>query len=136
MSTPDPAAVPMLAVLKDRDRAKILATARQRTFAAGETVVREGDSSLNLFLVLAGTARVEREAKGVVGRLKTGDFFGEVGLIAEHARMATVTAETDLTCLLLPSWEFKALLHEHPEMAIPMLEALIARIHAQDEHQH
>jgi len=136
MTAPDPTAVPLLAALKERDRARILSSARQRTFAAGETVVHEGDSSLNLFIVLAGSARVERAAKGVVGHLRTGDFFGEVGLIADHARMATVIAEDELTCLLLPSWEFKALLHEHPEMAIPMLEALIARIHAQDEHHH
>jgi CRP/FNR family transcriptional regulator, cyclic AMP receptor protein len=136
MTELDVAAVPMLAVLKDKDRAKVLEAARKRTFAAGDVVVREGDSSLNLFLVLGGSAHVERADAGVIGRLGIGDFFGELGLIEQHARMATVIADTDLTCLLLPAWEFRSLLREHPEMAVPMLEALIRRTHNQRPHEH
>jgi CRP/FNR family transcriptional regulator, cyclic AMP receptor protein len=136
MTTLDAAAVPLLAVLKDKDRTKVLEGSRQRTWAAGETVVKEGDSSLNLFVVLGGAARVEREDGGVVARIGPGDFFGEIGLIEQHARTATVVAEDELTCLLLPCWEFRSLLHEHPEMAIPMLEALIRRAHAATPHHH
>ena len=72
---------------------------------------------------------MEREGVGPVGRLEAGDFFGELGLIEQHGRTATVIAEDDLTCYLLPAWEFRSLLKEHPEMAVPMLHALIARMH-------
>jgi CRP-like cAMP-binding protein len=78
---------------------------------------------------------VEVANAGRVGTLQAGDFFGELALIEEHGRTATVIAETELTCLLISAWEFKASLEEHPEMAIPMLKAIIARLHRQEHHE-
>ena len=135
MQPPDPARIPLLAVLGAKDRARVLQRAKHRTYEPGETVVREGDSALNLFIVAAGHARVEREGVGSVGRLQPGDFFGELGLIEQHGRTATVVAEEELTCYLLPAWEFRALLKEHPAMAVPMLEAVIARLHGREHHR-
>ncbi len=126
--------VPLLAVLKPREREAVLRSAREQRYAPGGVVVAEGDPATRLYLVVSGTARVERAETGVVGRLQAGDFFGELALIEEHGRTASVVAETDLTCLLIPAWEFKALLEEHPQMAIPMLHAIIARLHAREHH--
>ena len=134
MAAPDPARIPLLAVLSAKDRARVLDHAKQRTYAPGETVVREGDSALNLFIIAGGRARVERDDVGAVGRLEPGDFFGELGLIEQHGRTATVVAEDELTCILLPAWEFRSLLKEHPAMAVPMLEAVIARLHGREHH--
>ena len=134
MDAPDPARIPLFAVLSAKDRARIVKYAKRRSYAAGETVVREGDPALHLFVLAAGHARVERE--GVpIGRLEPGEFFGELGIIEEHGRTATVIAEDDLTCYLLPAWEFRSLLREHPQMAIPMLESLIARLHGREHHR-
>jgi len=134
MNPPDPARIPLLAVLSAKDRSRILKYATHRTYDPGETVVREGDPALNLFIVADGHARVERVGVGQVGRLQPGDFFGELGLIEQHGRTATVIAEDALTCYLLPAWEFRSLLKEHPEMAVPMLEAVIARLHGREHH--
>lgn len=134
MSAPELHAIPLLAGLGRKALASVLAAAKHRTFGVGDIVVREGDPALNLFIVSAGRARVEREAEGVVGRLGPGDFFGELGLIEEHGRTATVVAEDELTCYLIPAWEFRSLLKEHPEMALPMLEALIRRLHGREHH--
>ena len=134
MAAPDPERIPLLAVLRPKDRERILRFAKHRTYAAGDIVVREGDPALNLFLVADGHAKVEREGVGQVGRLQPGDFFGELGLIEEHGRTATVVAEDELTCYLLPAWEFRSLLKEHPEMAVPMLHAVIARLHGREHH--
>lgn len=127
---------PILDALKPKDREKVLRNARQRTFAPGQVVVHEGDSSLNLFIVMSGHALVAREAGGAVHELGPGTFFGELGLVEEHPRTATVTAKDELTCLLLPAWEFRSLLNEHPEMAVPMLRVLIARLHGMSPHDH
>ena len=127
--------IALLAVLKPKVRDEVLANARRRTFAAGDTLVREGDSALHLYIIGAGHARVERAEQGTVGRLGPGDFFGELALIEDHDRTATVVAEDELTCYLIPAWEFRALLQEHPEMALPMLQTLIARIHRREHHQ-
>ena len=134
MDSVDAARIPLLAVLSDKDRTRVLQYAKKRTYAAGEVVVHEGDQSLNLYIVASGHARVEREGRGQVARLEPGAFFGELGLIEKHERTATVIAEDDLTCYLLPAWEFRSLLKEHPEMAVPMLHAVIARLHGIDHH--
>jgi CRP-like cAMP-binding protein len=126
--------IPLLAVLSPKVRAEVLENARHRTFAPGDVVVREGESALHFYIVASGHARIERADQGLVARLGPGDFFGELALIEEHDRTATVSAEDELTCYLLPAWDFRALLKEHPEMALPMLEALIARIHRREHH--
>jgi CRP-like cAMP-binding protein len=136
MSSPEAASIPVFAVLKDKDRERVLQNAKQRTYAPGAVVVREGESSLNLFLVVSGHAHIEHADGRPVARIGPGAFFGELGLIQEHARTATVVADDELTCVLLPAWEFRSLLNEHPEMAVPMLHALIARIHDLTPHQH
>ena len=135
MSSIDTDRIPILAALKPKDREKVLWSARQRTYAPGEVVVREGESALNLFLIASGRARVEQDGTELTP-LVAGEFFGELGILQEHPRTATVTAIDELTCVLLPAWEFRSLLNEHPEMAVPMLKSLIARLHRLSPHQH
>jgi CRP-like cAMP-binding protein len=128
------ASIPLLAVLDPRVRDQILRNARERHYAPGEVVVTEGDPAVNLFLIVSGTARVEQGTQGTIGQLGSGEFFGELALIEEHGRTATVVAETELTTLLVPAWEFRASLEEHPEMAVPMLHAIIDRLHRREHH--
>lgn len=125
--------IPLLAALKPRAREQVLRTAREQSYQAGDVLVAEGDPATRLFLIASGTARVEQGGRQV-GKLDTGEFFGELALIEEHGRTATVVAETEMTCLLIPAWEFRASLEEYPEMAIPMLHAIIARLHRREHH--
>jgi CRP-like cAMP-binding protein len=128
------AKIPLLAVLDHRALDQVLRTAREQTWAAGEVVVAQGDPATRLFLIAEGTAAVEQEGVGRVGTLDAGEFFGELALIEAHGRTATVRAETELTCLVIPAWEFKASLEEHPQMAIPMLQTIITRLHRREHH--
>jgi CRP-like cAMP-binding protein len=128
------AKIPLLAVLDRRGREQVLRTAREQTYAPGDVVVAQGDPATRLFLIVEGTAAVEQAEVGRVGMLGEGEFFGELALIEEHGRTATVRAETELTCLVIPAWEFKASLEEHPKMAIPMLETIITRLHRREHH--
>jgi len=129
MSTMDPAAIPILAVLGPKDREEILGYARQRSYAPGDILVREGDAALNFYIVLAGHVHIETAGAGPVGTRGPGEFFGESGLLGDHGRTATVIADDDVTCLLLAAWEFRSLLDEHPKMAVPMLHEMIERSH-------
>lgn len=128
------ASIPLLAVLDKRARQRVLKAGRTSRFAPGEAVVREGDPATRLYVILEGQARVEQGDTGTVATMGPGDFFGELALIEEHGRTASVVAETELECLSITAWEFKASLREHPEMAIPMLEAIIARLHRREHH--
>jgi len=134
MASPDPAPIKLLAVLSSKDRAKVLAYAKRQTYLPGDTVVREGDPGMHLYFVIEGHARVEQAGQSWVGRLEPGDYFGELALIEEHGRTATVTAEDELTCLLVPAWEFRALLKEQPLLAVELLNALITRLHRREHH--
>ncbi len=125
---------PLLAVLDRKGLEQVLRTAREQHYAAGQTVVREGDPATVLYLIVSGHAAVEQEGRRV-GGMGPGEFFGELALIEEHGRTATVVAEDELDCLLISAWEFRASLEEHPQMAIPMLNAIIARLHRREHHE-
>jgi CRP-like cAMP-binding protein len=128
------AKIPLLAVLDRRGLEQVLRTAREQSYAPGDVVVAQGDPATRLFIIVSGTAVVEQADLGRVGTLGEGEFFGELALIEAHGRTATVRAETELSCLVIPAWEFKASLEEHPQMAIPMLQTIIARLHRREHH--
>jgi CRP/FNR family transcriptional regulator, cyclic AMP receptor protein len=127
------ASIPLLAVLDRRALEQVLRTAREQSYAAGDAVVKEGDPATRLFVIVDGTASVEQGGQ-TVGTIGSGEFFGELALIEQHARSATVRAETDMTCLVITAWEFRASLEEHPQMAIPMLNTIISRLHRREHH--
>jgi len=125
--------VPLLAGLDQRIRRRLAETGKRRTYAADEEIVREGSTGTALYIVLSGTARVVRGGE-TLGEVRAGDFFGELALIEEHPRSASVIAATETECLLFPAWEFTALLEEHPDIAVPIMKALIARLHRREHH--
>ena len=98
-----------------------------------EEIVREGSTGTALYIVLSGTGRVVRGGE-TLGEVKAGDFFGELALIEEHPRSASVVAAVETECLLFPAWEFTALLEEHPEIAVPIMRALIGRLPRREHH--
>jgi CRP/FNR family transcriptional regulator, cyclic AMP receptor protein len=127
------ATVPLLAGLEPRVRRRLAETGKRRTYGPEENIVREGSTGTALYIVLSGRARVVRGGDQLA-ELSPGDFFGELALIEEHPRSASVVAATETECLLFPAWEFTALLEEHPEIAVPIMRELIARIHRREHH--
>jgi CRP/FNR family transcriptional regulator, cyclic AMP receptor protein len=127
------ASVPLLAGLDGRIRRRLAETGKRRTYRPDEEIVRQGSNGTALYIVLSGDARVERDGERL-GAVRTGDFFGELALIEEHPRSASVIAETETECLLFPAWEFTALLEEHPDIAVPIMRALIQRLHRREHH--
>ena len=125
--------VPLLAGLDPRTRRRLAETGKRRTYGPDEEIVREGSTGTALYIVLSGTARVVRGGE-TLGQVRAGDFFGELALIEEHPRSASVIAATETECLLFPAWEFTALLEEHPAIAVPIMRALITRLHRREHH--
>ena len=92
---------------------------------------------MNLFFIAErARTRSSTAQRGPARDLGPGDFFGELGLIEMHPRTATVVAEDEITCVLLPAWEFRDVLAEHPQMAVPMFFALVGRLHGMAPHEH
>jgi CRP/FNR family transcriptional regulator, cyclic AMP receptor protein len=115
--------VPIFAGLDDRDLARIAGSMKQRTFHAGDTVTTEGQGGVGFFVIEDGEAKVtihgdERR------RLGPGDYFGEVALLTDRPRTATITAESDLRCYGMTSWDFKPLVETHGSIAWKLLQAM------------
>lgn len=123
------AGVPLLSGL-DRKHLEMLARDfSERTFPAGSTVVREGDErGIGFFLVAEGEGVVSVGGKEVakVGR---GSYFGEVALISDRVRTATVMATTDLRCLVMTLWDFRAFVQGDAEVAWKLLEHVAGMLH-------
>jgi CRP/FNR family transcriptional regulator, cyclic AMP receptor protein len=99
----------------------------ERRFAAGETIVEEGQAGRTFIVIETGQVTVTVHSQEV-GRLGPGDAFGEMALIDKSARSATVTADTEVHGYQLPVWSFRPLVDSHPEMAWALLEALAQRV--------
>jgi len=129
--------VALLARLTPRQRARLARLATRRTFPKGSTIVRQGDTSMSLYVILAGSVRVDRESEGGGGaveveQLGAGGAFGEMGLIEDLPRAATVTATEPTTCALLAKWDFQNELRDDPEIALALLPVLTGRIRELD----
>lgn len=125
------ASVPLFASLDKRTISRLAHQGKRRVYAAGEPIVRQDAAALALYVIVRGKVRVHEggEEGMTLGELHAGDFFGELALIEEHPRTASVTAIDETECVLFVAWEFTALLKEHPEMAVPIMNALIERLH-------
>ncbi len=111
--------------LSQRDLKRLARTVRETTYPAGTTVVREGKmSGVGFFILVEGEASVS-VAGEEVARVQAGDHFGELGLISERVRGATVTALMPLTCLVLDSWDFRSLVKGSPDTAWKLLQHVV-----------
>ena len=119
--------VPLFANMSARDIEGIAALFKERRFVAGETITKEGAGGAAFFVIESGQATVS-----VGGRqraeLKEGDYFGEIALIDEGARSATVTASSDLVCYGLTYWEFRPLVQQNATIAWNLLQTLAKRL--------
>ena len=99
-------------------------------FSPGSEVVRQGDEGDSFFVIVSGTVDVEVEDGGtsqVVASLGEGDFFGEVALVKDEPRNATVTATTPLVVYALPRDHFRRAIEEGPSFKEQVLQAMLHR---------
>jgi CRP-like cAMP-binding protein len=115
--------VPIFSDLDGKELDRIAASMKPRTFSAGEAVTTEGQTGVGFFVIEQGeaTVTVGGDARRKLG---PGDYFGEVALLNESARTATITADTDLRCYGLTSWEFRPLVETHGSIAWKLLQAM------------
>ena len=115
--------------LTGEDAEKVAALFKERRFAAGEVVIKEGTGGAAFYLIVSGDASVTigGEERAV---LAAGDYFGEIALIDEGARLATITATTDLVCQGLTLWEFRPLVENNGQIAWALLRTLTRELRA------
>ena len=115
--------VPLFADLNRRELKQVAELFKERRFAAGDVVIKEGSGGAAFYVVDSGEAVIS--IGGVEhGTLEAGDHFGEIALIDEGTRMATITAATDLVCWGVTLWEFQPLVQENGQIGWKLLQSM------------
>ena len=126
------AAVPLFKRLSARQRARLARHATTRTYQPGDVIIREGDTGMTLYVILTGAARVTRRSDEghtvSLNEMGPAGFFGEMGLLDDVVRSATITASAPMECALLGRWDFQRELHDDPAIALALLPILTERI--------
>jgi CRP-like cAMP-binding protein len=119
--------VPLFSTLDKKEVQGLASSMKERIFNEGDTISTEGQSGIGFFIIDEGEAAVsvggEERAK-----LGHGDYFGEIALIDDGARTATITAKSPLKCYGITSWEFRPLVEQNAGLAWKMLQTLAARL--------
>ena len=121
------AQVPLLSKVRDKERKRLAKHMSERRFSEGDTVTAEGQSGIGFFVIEEGNATVSLHGEQV-RTLGPGDYFGEIALIDEGPRSASITAATDMRCRGIAAWEFRSFVQKHSEVAWPLLEMLAQRL--------
>lgn len=121
------AKVPLFSMLSKRELDRLAQDVHDRTFPAGSVLTEEDEYGTIFTIIVEGEATVTVHGKKA-RQLKAGDFFGEMGLIDRSPRSATVTADTELRCLLLTQPVFRPFAVSHPETMWALLELMVKRV--------
>ena len=117
--------VPLFSGLSQRQLKRLAPNFREREVRAGTTVVQEGaKSGTSFFVIVEGTATVS-VGGNEVRQLGPGDHFGELALISERVRGATVTADEPMRCLVMGFWDFRRYAKENPEVTWRLLQYVV-----------
>jgi CRP/FNR family cyclic AMP-dependent transcriptional regulator len=129
--------VPIFQNLRPAEIRRLTELATTRSYEPGRMIVREADTGVALYCVLSGSVRVQRQKSGADGQvtlaeLGSGSFFGEMALLDDFPRSASVVAIAPTECALLSKWDFQKELEAHPGIGLAMLRVLSERIRALD----
>ena len=124
--------VPIFSNCTAEEIAAIAGVAQESFFQPAQIIVTQGTPGQAFYMITAGRVEILRDGVSL-GAFGPGDFFGEMALLDSAPRSATIRALDHVSCLMLSSWDFKALLERHPSIAIKLLEVLSRRLRVADE---
>ena len=121
--------VPLFASCSKTELERIASLADELDLADGATLIREGERGREFLVIVDGTVRVTKRGKKVRD-LGSGDFIGEIALVSDVPRTATVTATSPVRLLVVTDRAFRGLIEEMPSIATKVLQSLGERLHA------
>jgi CRP-like cAMP-binding protein len=126
------ARVPLFQGCTPDELAQIAELAVEQTFVPGQIIVTQGTPGTAFYILLAGRVEMTRDGRSL-GLFSAGDFFGEMSLLDNAPRSATVKAVDETTCIMLSCWDFRSLLERQPSIALKLLEVLSRRLRAAND---
>lgn len=115
--------IPLFEGLSKRDLKRIASEMREETFNKGKEIVKEGQMGGRMYVILAGICSVVVGGRKR-GSLSNGDHFGVISMLDKGARSATIVSEGLVDAVSLSSWNFLALMEEHPVIARKVMAEL------------
>ena len=129
------AAAPLFAGVDPEGLERIAGRTVEVEYATDRVIARQGDVGTGFFVIATGSARVVRDGE-TIATLRPGDFFGELSVLDGRPRVAQVIASEPTICLALASWDFEAVVHEQPSVALAVLRGLAGRLRDLTEARH
>lgn len=133
MSEDTLARVDLFSTLNKKELQELTKSCQERSYPAGTTILSQGDTGVGLYVLKSGKVRVVQSnnpdrAETELAVVGPGDVLGEMALLDDLPRSASVVAIDDVTALLLPIWEFRSILRSHPDIALKLLAVLSRRL--------
>ena len=105
----------------------IVKLSKERKYEAGDLIVQKGEGGVGFYLILDGSIEI-RSNGTILSKLGPGQFFGEMSVIDNQPRSANVVAIEPSRCLVLSAWSFHALVTQHPNIALKILQEFVRRL--------
>ena len=130
-------AIPLFAPLSSEQRSQLIGRSVEETFGAEHTIIHQGHPMGMVYVILSGHVRVfepvpDSSVEMFLGELSPGQIFGELGVLRERPRSASVVALERTRCLAIPAADFLHLLGQSREMSLSLLRILAGRLYDAD----
>jgi CRP-like cAMP-binding protein len=124
----------LFSLMKKRDLKRISKLSKRHRYGEGDVIVQEGARDGRLFVLISGEVAVVKDlgkpSETFLRRMGSGTYFGEMALIDDYVRTASVVAQGDTEVLSLDQWNFRDEIKKYPSVAIELLQTLSRRIRA------
>lgn len=135
------ARVELFSGLDKKELHTLAESCQERKYSAGTRIMSQGDTGVGLYIITGGKVRITRssgpgQAEEDLAAVGAGDVLGEMALLDDLPRSASVTAVEDVTALLLPIWEFRTVMRNHPDIALKLLAVLSRRLRKAEQRPH
>jgi CRP/FNR family transcriptional regulator len=125
--------VPLFSGLDKKELQEIARSCQERKYSPGTILIKQGDTGVGLYVITKGRVHITQVSdpdrlEEDLGTAGPGEVLGEMALLDDLPRSATVTAIDEVTALLLPVWEFRAAIRNHPDIALKLLSVLSHRL--------
>ena len=130
------ARVPLFDGISDESMNRLVSVTGEVDFDAGQYIVLQGQVGTGLYFIVDGAARVLRGTEEIAS-LGPGDFFGELAVIDQMPRSASVQASQRTRCLAVASWDLLDLIETDPKFSLNLIKGLVTRLREQGfQHRH
>ena len=123
--------IPLFSECSAKELGLVVKNSKERVLKAGTVIMDQGQTGREAYVILEGTATIKRNGKKI-GTAKTGAVIGELSLLDNGPRTATVTADSDVTLLVVTERGLKATIENIPAISRKLLKALATRVRELD----